>query len=293
MPERKNRKTILSTTLPRLLLGPGLLLVVSSWGPDVQAQPDEVVLQVRSTSGAKLRTLISGDPQRAKANLLLLAGGNGVLKISGKGQVKSKVNNFLVRSRSLFVKSGFLTALVDAPMDRRTKTGISGGFRISKEHGQDLQKVIDRLRGTNPASANRPPINDAPIVIVGTSRGTVSAANIALETKTNEVRGLILSASLVAANKSGAGLQNLRLEKLTVPLLFVHNRSDKCRVTPLGKVSRLVKKLERAGVDVQLRIVDSVKKISGNCTGRSPHGFLGIEAQVIAIISTWIRKKVL
>ena len=158
---------------------------------------------------------------------------------------------------------------------------------------ENLQKVIDRLRGTNPASANRPPINDAPIVIVGTSRGTVSAANIALETKTNEVRGLILSASLVAADKSGAGLQNLRLEKLTVPLLFVHNRSDKCRVTPLGKVSRLVKKLERAGVDVQLRIVDSVKKSSGDCTGRSPHGFLGIEEQVIAIISTWIRKKVL
>ncbi|MGI9378929.1 MAG: hypothetical protein ACR2OW_04700, partial [Methyloligellaceae bacterium] len=181
------------TTLQRFVLGAAIFVAVPTWEQNAQAQTDEFVLQVSATSGAKLRTLVSGDPQQAKANILLLAGGNGVLKISGKGQIKSKKNNFLVRSRSLFAKHGYLTALVDAPKDRHTKTGISGGFRISGEHAQDLQKVVDRVQS----------LSNPPMVIVGTSRGTVSAANIALRTSSPQVKGLILTGSLVAADKSG------------------------------------------------------------------------------------------
>ncbi len=124
-----------------------LLLAITAHLP-AYALADNV-LQVRSQSGAKLRTLLTGDPGSARANIMLLVGGKGILKISGKGQLKKKTDNFLVRTRDLFVSAGFLTALVDAPLDRRGGNGLLGGFRASTEHAKDLAKVARKLNALN------------------------------------------------------------------------------------------------------------------------------------------------
>ncbi len=238
----------------------------------------EQVLKMKSTSGAKLRTLLVGDPETAKANVMLLTGGNGVLKISGKGEIKNKTNNFVVRTRKLFADAGFLAAVVDAPTDRRASPGLLDGFRASAEHGTDLAKVARKLNKLNGKS----------VFVVGTSRGTVSAVNVALGKTNGIIVGVVLTSSIAKPNKKGKSLKDLPLERLKVPVLFVHNKGDKCKTTRLSDVSPIVDELKESGVKAELFVVSSTKKTSKHCRGGSPHGFLGLEDQVIKRIDDWI-----
>jgi hypothetical protein len=74
-----------------------------------------------------------------------------------------------VRSLPLFREAGIFTALVDAPSDYPGEEGLAG-FRDTTRHAEDLGKVIaDARAGTK-----------AQVWVVGTSRGTISAANAAV-----------------------------------------------------------------------------------------------------------------
>ncbi len=236
------------------------------------------VLQVKATSGSKLRALLTGNPDTARANVILLTGGNGVLKISGKGEIKKPTDNFLVRTRQLFANAGFVAAVVDAPLDRRKAPGLLGGFRASAEHADDLGKVVKKLQA----------LNGKPVIVIGTSRGTVSAANVAVRDTSGNVIAAVLTSSLVKPNKRGKIITDLQLNTLKVPVLFVHNKGDKCKVTLLAGVEAVVKKLKKNGVKAELIVVSSKKKTGRNCGGNSPHGFLGLEQQVVDRIAGWI-----
>ncbi len=265
-----SKRPALATSFSFLLFACGLILP--------QPAKAQEVLQVKATSGAKLRTLLTGDTDRAKANVILLTGGNGVLKISGKGEIKKPTSNFLVRTRRLFAKAGFLVAVVDAPLDRRKAPGLLDGFRASAEHANDLSKVVRKLAA----------LNGRPVFVIGTSRGTVSAANVALRDRSGNIKAAVLTSSIVEPNKKGMTINGLPLNALKVPVLFVHNMGDTCKVTRLSGVKPVVRKLKRNGVKAKLIIVSSTKKRGRDCGGSSPHGFLGIEQQVVDKITSWI-----
>lgn len=258
----------------------GLLSILILYVSPGLADANERVLTLNSASGAKMRTLVTGNPATATANLILLAGGDGKLILSGKGEIKRMGNNFVVRSRNLFVKKGFLTAVVDAPMDRRDKTGLLGGFRASEEHASDLASVASALKA----------MNGKPVVVIGTSRGTVSAANLAARQKAGTISAAVLTSSLIKKNKKGAIVQRLPLASIKVPVLFVHNRHDGCKFTQLQGVERVVAKMKALGVNTGLIIVESTRQqVKNPCVALTPHGFLGIEAAVIGKIAQWIR----
>lgn len=209
---------------------------------------------------------------------MLLTGGDGVLKISGKGEIKNTTDNFVVRTRKLFADAGFLAAVVDAPMDRRGNPGLLAGYRASAQHGADLVKVAVKLNA----------LNGKPVIAIGTSRGTVSAANLALRDTRGVLLGVVLTSSLVRKNDRGKSLKDLPLETLKVPVLFVHNQGDKCTTTLFTDLKPIVGGLQKKGVKAELIVVSSTKKTGGDCGGSSPHGFLGLEHQVIRRITDWM-----
>lgn len=237
----------------------------------------ERVLQINSTSGAKMRSLISGDAAKAKANLILLVGSGGALKISEGGELKYLKGNFLARSRRMFENRGYLVALVDAPMDQKKPQNLDG-FRASKEHASDLGIVAKNLFS----------LNGKPVVVIGTSRGTVSAANLGLRDQSGLIKAVILTSALVRRNKKGESLNELNMKDMKLPLLFIHNKSDKCNFTLLEDVGRLATELKKDGVDVKLVVVNSVIKTGRNCGSKSPHGFLGIEDKVVSMADEWL-----
>ncbi len=272
MKTARNIRTILS----------GLFALLVLYGSDGHADAADQVLTLKSTSGANMRVLVTGDAGISTANLILLAGDDGRVHISGSGDIKRMQGNFLVRSRRLFVKQGFLTALVDAPADRKKVPGLLGGFRATREHASDLAKVAAALTA----------MNAKPVVVIGTSRGAVSAANFAARQREGTLLAAILTSSLVKRSKRGASLLDVSLNTIKIPVLFVHNSLDACPYTQLADTKPIVARMNKAGVKTDLILVASKKKESTNdCRARTPHGFLGIEAKVILKIAAWIRGK--
>lgn len=264
----------------------GLSYLVSSlclFGGQYGAAKAEEVLKLKSASGAPMRVLLTGDANAAVANVILFAGGDGVLKIKGDGTIRKLKKNFVVRSRDLFAKQGFLAATADAPKDKWEKPGLLKGFRASAEHAQDIEKIAKNLRK----------INGKPVAVIGTSRGTVSAANAGARIAPPNVSLVVLTSALsVPKNKNGATVPQLALDKITAPVLLVHNKDDICKVTPLSGVKMIEKKLTKTNSDVELYVWKSKKqKMKNPCQALTPHGFLGIEEKVVKQIADWIRKR--
>ena len=81
---------------------------------------------------------------KPKASVILFAGGKGNLELSSDGGtpvIGWGKNNFLVRSRALFAKQGFMVAVIDAPSDQKLYQGMKGGFRTTRDHVEDIDQI--------------------------------------------------------------------------------------------------------------------------------------------------------
>jgi dienelactone hydrolase len=242
------------------------------------AWADQLV-SLPTRSGVTQRFLLI-TPSQPKANAILFSGGDGVLDIDGMPdapRIGASENNFLVRARRQFADQGLVVAVVDAPSDRKSTDGMQGGFRNSAEHVGDIDQVIAYLRKQN----------TLPVWLVGTSRGTESAANLAIHS-TQQPHGLVLTSSITEKNAKGVALTDMALDKIKMPVLLVANTHDQCKVTPASGINRL------AALLVNSSSVES-KLVSGGdtprakpCQALSFHGFLGRETEVIKTITQFI-----
>ncbi len=133
-------------------------------------------------------------PEKPVAAVILFAGGKGDLDLTGASDrpvLGWGKNNFLVRTRHDFAAHGFAVAVVDAPSDRKERIGMLGGFRNSAKHVTDIDAVTAHLKKTV----------RVPVWLIGTSRGTESAAYVAIHTK-EKVAGLVLTSSLTEDNSA-------------------------------------------------------------------------------------------
>jgi len=210
------------------------------------------------------------------ASVILLAGGEGILGAAAGGPPKS--NNFLVRTRAQFASAGFVVALLDNPSE--WPEGL-GQHRNSEEHARDVAAVIAYLR--NKAKV--------PVWLVGTSRGTISAANAAARLRPPEgADGLVLTSSITAPSRRIAPIwDEVDLDKIALPTLVVHNRDDRCDVTPFSRADRILEKLIRAPRKELIAFEGGAPPVSDPCEGMSRHGFIGIEKSVVDAIVKWIK----
>lgn len=102
-----------------------------------------------------------------------------------------------------------------------------GQFRTTENHGRDIAGVIACLR-QNAA---------IPIWLVGTSWGTVSAANAAARLKAPDAAdGLVLTATITASSRQMTALPlSVDLSAIAIPTLLVHNTEDQCVICPFAK----------------------------------------------------------
>jgi hypothetical protein len=213
-------------------------------------------------------------PDAPTATVILLAGGSGRLKIFDNGSIRNE-GNFLVRSRSLFAQQGFATIVLDAPSDQAG--GMTVNFRESADHVADLAAAIAWARAKW----------GKPVWLVGTSRGTQSAAHaaVALAGDARGPDGIVLTSSILARSKRDGGtpVQEQALDKLKIPVLVVHHENDPCPICAPSLLREL--KLPPSG-----RIVMARGGISTGeaCEAFSHHGYNGIEGAVVADISAFI-----
>jgi pimeloyl-ACP methyl ester carboxylesterase len=227
--------------------------------------------------------------QEQRAALVLLAGGPGFLDLDAQGCPRRLKGNSLVRKRALLQEAGFATALVDAPSDHRGEDGL-GGFRMSPQHAEDLGKVIADVRLRT----------KLPVWLVGTSRGTISAVNAASRLQgTAAPDGLVLTSPVTSGRVGGQKawvaqtVFSAPLEAIRVPVLAVAHTADTCIRTPPRLIGAITARTK--GDRQQTVVVSGGAGGRGGqasveaCEGRSPHGFIGQEAEVAAGMMRFIR----
>ena len=215
-------------------------------------------------------------PKNTRANLILFAGGKGKIKLNSSRYKNNK--NFLVRSRQLFIDTGLTTILIDAPSDKQDKLGMLKGFRNSQKHVKDIEAVIDYVRS----------LSNKPIWLVGTSRGTESAAYAAIHLN-DKIDGVVLTSSISRTDNKGTSVTDLALDKITVPVLSIHHKEDKCKATiPMVIKSIKSKAYNSSRVETKL-FSGGDEPISKNpCQARTYHGYLGIEEDVVNFMYDFI-----
>lgn len=224
---------------------------------------------------------VSTLPRSPQAIAILFPGGSGHVQLrQEEGRVKFSQGNFLIRARGEFVKRGVVTAFIDAPSDMQKASGMTDEFRLGEQHYSDISAVAADLRKRAP---------NIPLFLVGTSRGTISAAALAARFG-QEISGAVLTATVFRptgrqANERGPGLSKFDFATIKVPLLFVHHVSDPCAVTPYGDAARLVDKYELVSV------FGGSSPQSGPCEPFSAHGFFGKEAETVEQIVNWKLKR--
>jgi pimeloyl-ACP methyl ester carboxylesterase len=242
------------------------------------AETAEKVVDIPTRPGVTLRMLVLTTPE-PKAAVVLLAGGHGGLQIYPNGSMKWGDGNFLIRTRRLFADQGLLVVVLDAPSDRQSFPYLSG-FRQTPQHVADLKAAIAWAREGY----------KVPIWLVGTSRGTQSAAYAATELVGPEgPDGLVLTSSILTDDKSRP-VPSMPLEKIRVPVLVVHHEQDGCSFCSFSNIPALMAKLKNSSHS-ELLSFRGGQSNGDPCEAFAYHGFNGIEPEVVRQIATWVLPK--
>jgi hypothetical protein len=199
---------------------------------------------------------------KAPASLILLIGGDGLY---ATGQ-----RNFLLRIAAGLIGQGFTVLVPDVPSDHAS--GMGWPFRASAEHARDIAAVVELAKSRAAV----------PVWLIGTSRGSVSAANGAASLG-KAIGGVILTSSVWAR-----GMGGIPLERIVVPVLVVHNRDDGCQESPFAGAEPAMARMSGAPVRQLLAVSGGISR-SDACQAMSPHGYLGIEPEVVAPMVAFIR----
>jgi len=195
----------------------------------------------------------------AVGTVLMFSGGEGGFGPVSNGRPGS--DNFLVRTVDLWSARAWNVAyLGDLHADRH-----------SDQHLADIRAVLTWLQAQSPAA----------IYLVGTSRGTISAAHAATQLANERVRGLALTSTMQEV------LSTPGLADLSIPVLVLSHARDACRVTPPGAGPALIAALKASPRKAYIEVSGGIT--SGNpCKSRAHHGFNGIENEVVEQVSAWL-----
>ena len=241
------------------------------------SQVTQEIVNLKTRDDVTMRVLLLS-PKEPKASLILFAGGHGGLRIYPNGSMQWGENNFLIRTKSIFTELGVNVAIVDAPSDRLRPPFLSG-FRNSEEHFKDIKALTILLKNKY----------SVPIWLVGTSRGTESAASVGIKLQDeSEVKGIILTSSILIG-QDGNPIPEMALNKYKKPVLIVHHEKDECIVTKFSDLNKLSSILNSNNRNEVVIYSEGITR-GDACAGMSHHGFNGIEQQVVSKIVDWVIK---
>ena len=239
------------------------------------------IVKLPTRVGVAQSYFLAKAPKNPQAVAVLFPGGNGLIDLRKEGdQIKFATGNFVVRARNEFVKRGAVAAIIDAPSDKRVY-GMDDQFRFSDQHFTDISAVVADLNNRFPG---------VPLFLIGTSRGTVSAAPLAVKFN-QQIAGVALTSTpfrptgYTDHRLRGPCLSQFDLKAIKIPLLFVHHAKDGCVVSPYSDATRLTNNYPL------ITVFGSFSPKSDECSGLSAHGYYGKEPETVEEIVNWMLKK--
>ena len=237
------------------------------------------VVDIVSARGATLKTVIIAPNGVARAAVILLEGDDGTIDLGGTSDDPDiQSEGFLARNADAFAAEGLLVALVGAPSDY--PDGVELSYRISAQQSDDVAAVVAWVDAR--ASLR--------VWVLGMSLGTFSATNSAI--RLNGVLDGFAVCSASTAPTGGPlpnGILDMDLVQITMPALVVGHQDDACPGTPASGVAAVAAGLTSAAPVTQRVFTGGSPPMSQECGPKSPHGYFGIDDQVVTYMAGVMR----
>jgi hypothetical protein len=188
-------------------------------------------------------------PAAPRASVILMPGGNGAIAAGDHGEINALKFNQLVRTRKAYAARGLAVLVVDA--------------------GTPLDAAVQYM-----AAIKRP------VTIIGTSRGTLRAAEgIARGARPDAL--VLTSGFLSAESGSGQNVMSIVGSPASLPrTLVIHHSQDGCKFTLPAGVAPFVK--WSAGRARAVWVSGGINE-GDACEARAHHGFNGLDGQIVGI----------
>jgi hypothetical protein len=188
-------------------------------------------------------------PNAPRASVILMPGGDGRIGVGDHGDIHALAFNQLVRTRQAYAARGLAVLVVDA--------------------GTPLDAAVQYM-----AAIKRP------VTVIGTSRGTLRAAEgIARGARPDAL--VLTSGFLSAESGSGQNVMSILGSPSSLPrTLVIHHRQDSCRATLPAGVEPFVK--WSAGRARAVWVSGGLNE-GDPCQPGAHHGFNGLDGQIVGI----------
>jgi pimeloyl-ACP methyl ester carboxylesterase len=218
----------------------------------------------------------------ARASVILMAGGGGLLKLDSTGTIIDSTGNFLIRSADLFLREGLNVMMADTTPAHLN--GIDLTFRLKPAHATEIQGFIN-------AAINR---WGKPVWVVGTSNGSVSAVTAAgIHPALSGLAGVVLTSTVTDFSTSSDPINNpitfnQYVSQITVPTFVVWHQNDHCTFSPPAG-SQTVFNTIPANTKDSAVFQGGHSVATDPCGAFSEHGYAGIEDDVVKTIAHFIK----
>lgn len=219
-----------------------------------------------------MQRILLATPPHPRGTLVMLPGGSGNIGIMPDGSLKHP-HNFLIRTRAQWLKRDYAVLIPDT-VDGKNLRGLRSSPGYGRIVGALVEFAHDWVKG--------------PVFLIGTSQGTIAAMNGAARAPQGRIAGVVLTEAITVKGGSHESVFDAYPEKVRVPVLIFTNAKDRCRVTPPDMAEKIRERLT-ASPDVQIIRVSGGGDKDGNaCGSLSPHGYFGIEVEVVSKIADWL-----
>jgi hypothetical protein len=254
-----------------------LALAFCGAAPDAGAAEAEAVT-IDTTFTVRTPPVRLDRPAReARASVILITGGDGLLSLDATGTIINSTGNFLIRSADLLLRHGLNVMMADAAPAH--PNGLNDAVRLSTTHAAELQGFIS-------AAANR---WGRPVWVVGTSNGSISTVTAGgFQPTLAGLRGVVLTSPVTVLPLAQQPTFDLYASRITLPALVVWHRDDHCSVSPPAGSAGLftvIPSFEKASRAFQ----HGHSVATDPCGAFSEHGYAGIEEEVVEKIADFIR----
>jgi len=222
--------------------------------------------ELHSVPGTSLSYYVVNSSPLSKTALILFPGGDGADHVKLESAQVKLSKNFIVRTADTYVRNGFTTVIVNS------SRALTDTYRVSTDQAKHIQVMLDELTRMGVER----------FYLVGTSRGTLSVASLAMKLTDPHLKGIILTSSM-------ASISRLDLPRIKVPVLFVHHVDDKCNQTPYREAKDLSQAVSKSVKVTFVDVTGGLPPQTGPCQALSAHGFFGVEDTATQAILTWVR----
>jgi poly(3-hydroxybutyrate) depolymerase len=253
--------------------------------PPAQAQTDLLIeVDTGRTEGlfkkspVFQRAILAKPEKQTDTALLYFRGYPGIARIQSTEDKQRNLQPFMRMNQKLLAKEGIALVIVDCPTDQWGASGprptaCLDDYRSSKEHADDVRRVIARLKEEHGFSK---------FFVMGHSMGSVSSRWLA-KNLGNEISGSIHSASMnrKAPNGFASSVAGFPYDSIAAPVLHVHNENDACAHTPYSVV--------KGYAGENLVTVRGGVPEGEPCGGGHLHSYQGREEFVVRAIISWMK----